>query len=93
MINVNEYFEGAVKSLAYTTDQGRSTIGVIEKGEYEFGTSSHETMTIIEGRLEALLPGETNWQLFTAGQTFEVDANTVFKVKPEVQSSYLCTYR
>ncbi|MBB6108781.1 hypothetical protein SAMN05421821_10316 [Mucilaginibacter lappiensis] len=93
MINVNEYFEGAVKSLAYTTDQGRSTIGVIEKGEYEFGTSSHETMTIIEGRLEALLPGETNWQLFTAGQTFEVNANTVFKVKTEEQSSYLCTYR
>lgn len=93
MINVNEYFEGAVKSLAYTTAQGRSTIGVIEKGEYEFGTSSHETMTVIEGQLEALLPGETNWQSFTAGQTFEVDANVVFKVKTEVQSSYLCTYR
>ncbi|SDP79621.1 hypothetical protein SAMN05428975_2813 [Mucilaginibacter sp. OK268] len=93
MINVNEYFEGAVKSLAYTTAQGRSTIGVIEKGEYEFGTSSHETMTVIEGRLEALLPGETNWQSFTAGQIFEVDANVVFKVKTEVQSSYLCTYR
>jgi len=93
MINVNEYFEGAVKSLAYTTARGRSTIGVIEKGEYEFGTSSHETMTVIEGRLEALLPGEINWQSFTAGQTFEVDANVVFKVKTEVQSSYLCTYR
>ena len=93
MINVNEYFEGAVKSLAYNTEQGRSTIGVIEKGEYEFGTSSHETMTVVEGRLEALLPGETTWQTFTAGQKFEVNANTVFKVKTEVQTSYLCTYR
>jgi len=93
MINVNEYFEGAVKSLAYTTEHGRSTIGVIEKGEYEFGTSSHETMTVIEGQLEALLPGEAAWQTFTAGQKFEVNANTVFKVKTEVQSSYLCTYR
>ena len=93
MINVNEYFEGAVKSLAYNTERGRSTIGVIEKGEYEFGTSSHETMTVVEGWLEALLPGETTWQTFTAGQKFEVNANTVFKVKTEVQTSYLCTYR
>ena len=93
MINVNEYFEGAVKSLAYDTAQGRSTVGVIEKGEYEFGTSSHETMTVIEGRLEALLPGEQDWQAYTNGQTFEVAANTSFKVKAAVQTSYLCTYR
>jgi uncharacterized protein YaiE (UPF0345 family) len=93
MINVNEYFEGAVKSLGYTTAQGRSTIGVIEKGEYEFGTSSHETMTIIEGQMEALLPGEQDWQTFTGGQSFEVEANTLFKVKTTVQSSYLCKYR
>ena len=93
MINVNEYFEGAVKSLAYTTPQGRSTIGVIEPGEYEFGTSSHETMTVIEGSLEALLPGQSQWQTFINGQVFEVEANTSFKVKTEVQSSYLCTYK
>ena len=93
MINVNEYFEGAVKSLAYTTAQGRSTIGVIEPGEYEFGTSSHETMTVIEGSLEALLPGADKWQIFTNGQSFEIEANTSFKVKTDVQSSYLCTYR
>jgi len=93
MINVNEYFEGAVKSLAYTSAEGRSTIGVIEKGEYEFGTSSHETMTVIEGQLEALLPGEEDWQSYTSGQSFEVEANTSFKVKTHVQSSYLCKYR
>lgn len=93
MINVNEYFEGAVKSLAYTTPQGRSTIGVIEPGEYEFGTSSHETMTVIEGTLEALLPSQSQWQTFTNGQVFEIEANTSFKVKTEVQSSYLCTYK
>ena len=93
MINVNEYFEGAVKSLAYTTAQGRSTIGVIEKGEYEFGTSSHETMTVIEGKLEALLPNKQDWQIFGSGQSFEVEANTSFKIKTEEQSSYLCKYR
>ncbi|GAA3986566.1 pyrimidine/purine nucleoside phosphorylase [Mucilaginibacter dorajii] len=93
MINVNEYFEGSVKSLGYTSAQGKSTIGVIEKGEYKFGTSSHETMTVIEGQLDALLPGESEWQSFTAGQSFEVEANTSFKVKSHVQSSYLCKYK
>jgi uncharacterized protein YaiE (UPF0345 family) len=93
MINVNEYFEGAVKSLAYNTAEGRSTIGVIEQGEYEFGTSSHEIMTVIEGQLEALLPGEDEWQSYTDGQSFEIEANTSFKVKTHVQSSYLCNYR
>jgi uncharacterized protein YaiE (UPF0345 family) len=93
MINVNEYFEGAVKSLAYTTTEGRSTIGVIEKGEYEFGTSSHETMVVIEGKLHALLPGAQDWKTYTNGQSFEVEANASFKVKTDLQSSYLCKYR
>jgi uncharacterized protein YaiE (UPF0345 family) len=93
MINVNEYFEGAVKSLAYTAADGKSTIGVIESGEYEFGTSSHETMTVIEGELVALLPGAQDWKSFTNGQSFEVEANTSFKVKTNGQSSYLCKYR
>lgn len=93
MINVNEYFDGAVKSLAYTAAEGKSTIGVIETGEYEFGTSSHETMTVIEGELVALLPGTQDWKSFTNGQSFEVPANTSFKVKAEGQTSYLCKYR
>ena len=53
MITISEYFEGAVKSLGYQSPEGKSTIGVIESGEYEFGTLMHETMLIIEGELEA----------------------------------------
>lgn len=93
MINVNEYFGGTVKSLAYTSAEGKSTIGVIESGEYEFGTSSHETMVVIEGELVALLPGENEWKSFTNGQSFEVPANSSFKVKTSGQTSYLCKYK
>lgn len=91
MINLNEYFDGAVKSLAYE-NQGRSTVGVIDTGEYEFGTSSAETMHIIEGELLALLPGEKTWQHFQAGDKFEIDANLSFKVKVKTATSYLCKY-
>ncbi|WP_207425495.1 pyrimidine/purine nucleoside phosphorylase [Pedobacter sp. SYSU D00535] len=93
MINVNEYFDGAVKSLGYESAEGKSTIGVIEKGEYEFGTSQHETMVVIEGALEALLPDSTEWTMYSNGQSFEVPANTSFKVKAQQQTSYLCKYK
>lgn len=93
MINVNEYFDGAVKSLGYASAEGKSTIGVIESGEYEFGTSSHETMVVIEGELVALLPEASDWKSFTNGQSFEVPANSSFKVKATAQTSYLCKYK
>ncbi|WP_207420429.1 pyrimidine/purine nucleoside phosphorylase [Desertivirga brevis] len=93
MINVNEYFDGSVKSLGYQSEDGKSTIGVIEAGEYEFGTSQHETMVVIEGKLVALLPEASEWTSYTNGQSFEVPANSSFKVKSEGQTSYLCKYK
>ncbi|MES3017671.1 MAG: pyrimidine/purine nucleoside phosphorylase [Bacteroidota bacterium] len=93
MITVNEYFGGNVKSLAYESAEGKSTIGIIEKGEYQFGTSLHETMTVIEGSLTALLPEEKEWKEFNAGESFEIDANKSFQVKADSQVSYLCKYK
>jgi purine/pyrimidine-nucleoside phosphorylase len=93
MINVNEYFDGKVKSLGYTTSEGKSTIGVIEPGTYEFGTSMHEIMTILEGELKALLPGADSWVTFGKGHVFEVPANASFKVEATNQTAYLCQYR
>jgi uncharacterized protein YaiE (UPF0345 family) len=93
MISVNEYFDKKVKSLGYSTSSGKSTVGVMEDGEYEFGTSSHETMIVIEGELVALLPNENEWKSYKAGAAFEVEANVKFKVKSVGQSSYLCRYK
>jgi hypothetical protein len=93
MISVNEYFDKKVKSLGYTTNSGKSTVGVMEDGEYEFGTSTHETMFVIEGELIAKLPHDTEWKSFKAGTSFEVEANVTFKVKSVGQSSYLCRYK
>ena len=93
MITVNEYFDGNVKSLGYDSGEGKSTIGIIEKGEYEFGTSQHETMTVIEGSLNALLPGESDWKAVRAGESFEIEAGSSFKVQAGGQVSYLCKYK
>jgi hypothetical protein len=58
MISVNEYFGGNVKSLGYATVNGKSTVGVINEGEYEFRTESAETMTVIQGKMEVKIQGE-----------------------------------
>lgn len=92
MITVNEYFDGAVKSLAYENN-GKSTVGVINAGEYKFGTDTAETMTVVEGEMQVLLPEQTEWILYTAGQKFEVPGNSSFSVKLAAQASYLCKYK
>ncbi|HSH20807.1 MAG TPA: pyrimidine/purine nucleoside phosphorylase [Draconibacterium sp.] len=93
MISANEYFDAKVKSLGYYTANGKSTVGAMEEGEYLFGTSTHETMIVIEGELIAMLPNESEWKSFKAGSSFEVEANSSFKVKSVGQSSYLCRYK
>ncbi len=93
MITENQYFDGNVKSLGYETSDGKSTVGIINPGEYTFGTAQKEIMQVIEGELEALLPEATEWQNFKAGDKFEVSANSSFKVKMTVQTVYLCQYR
>jgi uncharacterized protein YaiE (UPF0345 family) len=92
MINVNEYFDGAVKSLAYQNN-GKSTLGVIVPGEYEFGTSTHETMHIIEGEMTVMVDGAVDWKVYTAGEKFEVEADSSFKVKVSLPTSYWCKYK
>ena len=92
MINVNSYFEDEVKSLGYKAHFGKSTIGVMSPGEYEFNTSSNEIMKVIEGELIVLLPGDDAWQTISVDDTFEVAANTSFKVKSIGFTSYLCKY-
>jgi uncharacterized protein YaiE (UPF0345 family) len=92
MFNVNEYFEGNVKSIAFDTAVGNSTLGVMAPGEYEFATSQHETMTVVSGIMTVLLPDTSEWQTFVAGQVFKIAANVKFKAQVGVNTAYLCDY-
>jgi uncharacterized protein YaiE (UPF0345 family) len=93
MLKVNEYFEGKVKSIAMENAEGVATVGVMEAGEYEFGTSTVEYMTITSGVLGVLLPGETKWTSYGKGKTFMVDKDVRFRVKAGGQVSYYCLYK
>lgn len=93
MFKTNEYFDGKVKSIAFQTPEGPATVGVMAPGEYEFGTSSKEFMTVISGKLTVLLPGITEWQEFGENQTFIIEANQKFGLKVYSDTAYLCLYR
>ena len=93
MFKVNEYFEGRVKSLAFETEQGAATIGVMAAGEYEFGTSTVEIMQVVSGAMEVLLPDRSEWQTFSAGDRFQVEAGVKFQLRIAADVAYLCLYK
>ncbi|MFM1919419.1 MAG: hypothetical protein RLZZ303_1053 [Candidatus Hydrogenedentota bacterium] len=92
MPQVNEYFDGAVKSLTLHDKGRRATVGVMEPGSYEFGTSQHETVRVIVGTMEARLPGESEFKAYAPGSEFQVPANVKFDVRMAEQVAYLCYY-
>ncbi|MCE2572712.1 pyrimidine/purine nucleoside phosphorylase [Motilimonas eburnea] len=92
MFNVNEYFDGKVKSIAFQGQDLPATVGVMAQGEYEFSTAAKEYMTVVSGSLTIKLAGSDAWQTFKDGETFEVAANSSFLVKVDVDTAYLCKY-
>lgn len=92
MFKVNEYFDGTVKSIAFTRDERPVTIGVMAPGEYEFGTDKREVMHVVSGAMSVKLPGSENWETFSAGDKFDVPASSKFQLKLSVDTAYLCEY-
>jgi uncharacterized protein YaiE (UPF0345 family) len=93
MLKVNEYFGGSVKSIAVENEEGVATVGVMEAGAYEFGTSTVEIMTITGGTLEVMMPGESNWTKYAKGESFKVEKDIRFKVKALAPVAYHCQYK
>lgn len=93
MLNVNEYFDGKVKSVGYeSASTGRASVGVMAEGEYTFGTAQPEEMTVVSGALNVLLPGETEWKAYGPGQAFNVPGHSEFHLQVAEPSAYLCRY-
>jgi purine/pyrimidine-nucleoside phosphorylase len=93
MFKINEYFAGKVKSISFSSPEGPATVGVMAAGEYEFGTSSIEIMSVTSGAMDVKLPGTESWKTIKAGESFEVAANVKFGVRVQVETAYLCLYK
>ena len=88
MLQSNEYFSGKVKSIGFTS----SSTGRASVGEYTFSTAAPEEMTVVSGALNVLLPGETEWKVYAAGDVFNVPGNSEFHLQVAEPTSYLCRY-
>ncbi len=89
----NIYFEGKVTSRTiYLPDGTRKTLGIMLPGKYEFGTAQKELMEIQAGKLDVLLPGSDSWQTIVGGESFEVPADSSFKLQVKEVTDYICSY-
>jgi len=93
MFKTNEYFDGNVVSIAFENNEGKATVGVMAKGEYEFGTTTDEYMTVVSGEMTVLLPGEDAWKTVGSYDTFKVEKDQTFKVKLDADCAYKCIYK
>lgn len=92
MIKENRYFDDQVKSLGFEQNGESLSVGVMDKGEFTFGTGAPEKMTVVSGALTVKLPGEESWVTFAAGEAFDVPGESSFDVKVEEPTAYLCEY-
>lgn len=88
----NVYFDGKVTSRAvHFADGSTKTLGIMLPGEYEFGTEKAELMEILAGDLEIQLQDQ-DWQKIKGGESFNVPANSSFKLKISEVTDYCCSY-
>jgi uncharacterized protein YaiE (UPF0345 family) len=92
VVEVNEYFEGNVKSLEVNSTSGRKTVGVMVPGEYDFETETKEIMTVTLGEISVYYEDEGEWEEYGVGASFDVPAGSTLKVKATEDSSYICEY-
>ena len=89
----NVYFGGNVSSRTIRFADGSiKTLGFMLPGEYTFNTGDKEIMEILDGELEARLPGSDSWLKINGGESFEVQANAKFTVKIISPTDYCCSF-
>lgn len=92
MLKHNTYFEGKVQSIGFERLGRKLTAGVIDPGEFHFGTDAPERMTVVSGELFIRVDGTSEWRAYPAGTIFEVPGKSGFDVKVSGPSAYLCEF-
>ena len=89
----NIYFDGKVTSRIIKLNDGSTkTLGIMMPGEFEFSTEKHELMEILAGEMNVLLPGSDRWKTIQGGESFEVPAQSFFKLQVNSVVDYCCSY-
>ncbi len=88
----NILYDGNITSRAITFEDGsKKTLGIMLQGEYELNTVNKEIIDIQRGVLEVLLPAQ-EWQKYEGPASFEVPANSKFKLRVHSLIDYCCSF-
>lgn len=89
----NVYDGGKVTSRTVITEQGeRVSLGIMQVGNYHFGTDAAEVMELLQGRCRVKLAGSEQWVEYQAGQSFDVPGNSSFDIEVSELLDYICHY-
>jgi len=89
----NVYFDGKVVSRTVVfADGSKKTLGIMQPGEYEFSTGDKELMEIMSGELDVALPGVSGTRSVKGGESFEVPANSKFRMIVRSLTDYCCSF-
>jgi hypothetical protein len=94
LTRANVYFDGNVVShTIFLPDGSRKTLGIIFPGAYEFDTKAAERIDLTVGSARVLLSGEAEWRVVEAGGSFEVAADSLFRIAVDGdRAEYICSY-
>jgi uncharacterized protein YaiE (UPF0345 family) len=88
----NSYFEGGVQSVGFERNGRKLTAGVIDTGEFHFGTDAPERMSVVSGELFVKKDGAKEWRSYPAGTAFEIAGKSGFDVRAEAPAAYVCEF-
>ncbi len=78
----NVYFDGkCVSHTVQFADGTKKSVGVILPSLLTFNTGAPEIMETVSGTCRVKLAGDTEWKTYSAGQSFDVPANSSFDIE------------
>jgi uncharacterized protein YaiE (UPF0345 family) len=89
----NVYFDG--KCISHTIqfpDGTRKSVGVILPATLTFNTGVPEVMETVDGRCRVRIKGESDWQEYGPGQSFNVPGNSTFDIEALEPYHYVCHF-
>ena len=89
----NVYFDGqCVSHTVHLADGTRKSLGVIFPSTLTFSTGAPERMEILTGRCRVRPSGATDWQDYSAGESFSVPGDSSFDIETLERLDYVCHF-
>lgn len=89
----NVYFEGkCVSHSLQLADGTKKSVGVVLPATLTFNTGAAEIMECVAGECEYKLAGSDEWRQSSAGERFEVPANSSFEIRVADSYHYVCHF-